>query len=233
MPPENYQQRIVHMDLPLFPLNFVLFPGQVQHLHIFEPRYREMINYCVDHNHPFGVVLTKKSKNVAGKTIPHNIGTAARIVGLERLDDGRMIIATVGTKRFYIDKVSYDRSYLTGEVRSYPVINGGTKKATTLAQQVRPRIMAYVNLIAEASRSQLPLKRLPEDPTSLAFLIAMALQIGSDEKQKLLSLPGIPQMLAREDYLLQREGLLLQHQIETQDAVQAMSSGPTGYIFPN
>ena len=221
------------MDLPLFPLNLVLFPGQVQHLHIFEPRYREMINYCVDHNHPFGIVLVRESENKVGKTVPHDIGTAARIVGLERLDDGRMFITTVGTKRFYIDKLSYDRSYLTGEVRSYPVINGSTKKATELAQQVRPRIMDYVDLISEASRSKLSLKRLPEDPTSLAFLIAMALQIGSDEKQKLLSLPGIPQMLARENYLLAREAKLLQHQIETQDEVRAMSSGPTGYIFPN
>lgn len=231
--PEHDLLQTEVIDLPLFPLNLVLFPGQVQQLHIFEPRYREMINYCIDHNHPFGIVLIKESENVAGKTVPYNIGTAAQIKAVQRLDDGRMVITTLGTNRFYIDKLNYERSYLMADVRTYPVSNGSTQKAAKMGQKLRPRVVEYVDKIALASNSQLSLKSLPDDPTSLAFLIAMALQINNVEKQKLLSMPTVPDILQRENYLLWREIALLQHQIDTQRAVFEMTDGPTGYVFPN
>jgi hypothetical protein len=102
-----------------------------------------------------------------------------------------------------------------------------------MVQKVRPKIIEYVELLGEASQTQLKLDRLPEDPTTLAFLVAIALQVNNDTKQKLLELPGIPEMLDRERYLLSWEIMLLQHMIETQASIEKMSSGPTGYIFPN
>ena len=63
--------------------------------------------------------------------------------------------------------------------------------------------------------------------------MGIALQVENENKQKLLELPGVPEMLARELHLLSREILLLQHMVDTQAQVEAMNCGPTGYAFPN
>lgn len=224
----------LHMDLPLFPLNLVLFPGQQLPLHIFEPRYREMIGYCLEKDSPFGIVLLREGKDVGPlSSEPHVIGTAARIVEAKRMPDGRMYIMVTGTKRFQVKAFDQSRSYLSGEVVHFPVVNGSTQRAVKMAQLVRPRVLEYVEALSAATNSKLPLNRLPEDPTSLAFLIAMALQVSNDEKQKLLALPGIPEILTHENYLLWREVSLLQHMVQSQEQVMAQTSGPTGYLFTN
>ena len=75
------------LSLPLFPLNTVLFPGQVLPLHVFEPRYRKMIATCIEQGAPFGVALIQDSEQVGGPTKPYEVGTTARITQVERLDD--------------------------------------------------------------------------------------------------------------------------------------------------
>jgi Lon protease-like protein len=226
------------MELPLFPLkNVVLFPGMVLSLHIFEPRYREMIGRCIDEKLPFGVVLIEEGQEVGETAQPHMVGTAARIVRVERLDPdhagGRMNITAIGTQRFRVLELNHSHTYLSGTVRTFPVINGSTRLAADLAQKVRPRILEYVELLAEASGQPLRLDRLPEDPTTLAFLVAIALQINSEDKQKLLEQIGIPEMLAHEAHLLSRESLFTRHMIATQQEIMTLNSGPSGYIFPN
>jgi len=221
------------MELPLFPLNLVLFPGMVLPLHIFEPRYREMVNWCIAEKHPFGVVLIDEDAPLSMTASPHLIGTAARIERLEQMEDGRLNITTVGAARFRVKELHYDHSYLTGTVELFPVINGDTKTANELAHKLRPRLVEYVELLAKASNMRLQLDRLPEEPLTLAFLVGIALQIDNKHKQALLALPGVPEMLARELHLLSRELLLLTYMIDTQAEMEAMTSGPTGYIFPN
>lgn len=230
---QHENQRTDSMEMPLFPLNVVLFPGMMLPLHIFEPRYREMINRCVEEDIPFGVVLIQEGHEVGGTAKPHPIGTAARIIKVERLADGEMNITAVGTQRFRILELDNSHSYLSAKVAQFPVVNGSTKAAVEMAQRVRPKIFEYVGLLSEASHTELKLDRLPEDPTTLAFLVAIALQVDNDDKQKLLALPGVPEMLDRERYLLSCEILLLRYMIETQDDLAEMSSGPTGYIFAN
>jgi Lon protease-like protein len=221
------------MELPLFPLNVVLFPGMVLPLHIFEARYREMINRCVEEDIPFGVVLIQEGHEVGGAAKPYLVGTAARIMRVERLEDERMNITVVGAQRFRILELDRSRSYLSAKVSHFPAVNGSTRAAQEMLYKVRPKIIEYVELLSKASQTRLKLDRLPEDPTTLAFLVAIALQVNNQEKQKLLELPGIPEMLDRERYLLSFETLLLKHMVETQEEVIAMSSGASGYIFPN
>lgn len=222
------------MQLPLFPLkNVVLFPGMVLPLHIFELRYREMINRCIDEKSPFGVVLIDEGQEVGESASPRLIGTAARIARVERLEHGRMNITTVGTQRFRVLELDYSHSYLSATVRAFPAVNGDTQLAAGLAQKVRPRVIEYIELLSEASKQKLRLDRLPEDPTLLAFLVAMSLQVGSGDKQDLLERVGIPEMLAYEAHLLSRECLLTRFMIDTQPEIMALNQGPTGYIFPN
>lgn len=221
------------MDMPLFPLNVVLFPGMMLPLHIFEPRYREMINRCIDEDIPFGVVLIEEGTEVGVTAKPFPIGTAARIVKVDRLEDGAMNITAVGTQRFRIVELDHSHSYLSAKVAQFPIVNGSTKAAVEMVHRVRPKISEYVALLSRASQTELKLDRLPEDPTTLAFLVAIALQVDNVNKQKLLAMPGVPEILDRERYLLSCENLLLRYMIETQDSLAEMSSGPTGYIFAN
>lgn len=222
------------MEMPLFPLkNVVLFPGMVLPLHIFELRYRKMINRCVDEHIPFGVVLIDQGQEVGANAQPHMIGTAARIVRVDRLDDGCMNITAVGTQRFRILELKHEHSYLAGTVSQFPVVNGATKLAGELAQRVRPQVMDYVELLSKASDTNLRLDRLPEDPLTLAFMIAIALQIKAQDKQKVLEQSGIPEILALESRLISRETKLLEFMMETQQEVLSMNTGPTGYVFPN
>jgi uncharacterized protein len=222
------------MEMPLFPLkNVVLFPGMVLPLHIFELRYRKMINRCIDEKIPFGVVLIDQGQEVGDSALPYMIGTAARIVRVERLDDGCMNITAVGTQRFRILELKHNHSYLAGTVSQYPVVNGATKLASDLAQRVRPQVMDYVELLSRASNTNLRLDRLPEDPLTLAFMIAIALQVKAEDKQKVLEQSGIPEILALESRLISREIKLLEFMMGTQQEVLSMNSGPTGYVFPN
>ena len=222
------------MEMPLFPLkSVVLFPGMMLPLHIFEPRYREMINLCLKESSPFGVALIAEGKEVGAAAKPQLIGTAARIVRHDRMEDGRLNITAVGTQRFRILEIHHKHSYLTATVAHYPVVNGATRMAADWAARLRPQVLQYVHLLAKASNNNLNLDRLPEDPLTLACLVAIAMQIKAEDKQKLLDLAGVPEMLAMESRLLSRETQLLQFTIDTQPEIMRMNSGPTGYIFPN
>lgn len=228
------QQRNKMTELPLFPLkNVVLFPGMVLPLHIFEGRYQEMINRCIDERLPFGVVLIKEGLEVGGGAVPHRIGTTAKIARVERLPDGHMNITAVGMERFHIEKLHQDHSYLTATVKMLPTVNGSTKPAIDLASRIRPRVFEYVELIARVNNADLHLDRLPEDPLTLSMLIAIALQADPEQKQKLLAIASVPDMLAHEFNTLGHEVVMLRYMAETQADVQMMNGGMTGAIFPN
>ena len=234
MQPQNQKLGLKTMEMPLFPLkNVVLFPGMMLPLHIFELRYREMINRCIDEKIPFGVLLIEEGQEVGDTAKPHMVGTAARITRVERYEDGRMDIVAIGTQRFRVVDFDHSKSYLSGSVRHFPVINGETVQASQLVQVVRPKIIEYVEMLAKASQTRLKLDRLPEDATTLAFLVAISLQISPKDKQSVLELTGIPEILSREVHLLSREILFTKHMIDTQEEVLQMNMGPTGYIFPN
>src|SRR5271154_6904633 len=96
--------------LPIFPLELVLLPGVPLPLHIFEPRYKEMIAECLEQKKPFGVVRAS-SDGVA------DIGCTAEIMSvIKKYDDGRMDILTRGVDRFEVIEVNEERSFLQAEI---------------------------------------------------------------------------------------------------------------------
>jgi Lon protease-like protein len=96
--------------LALFPLDLVLFPGAPLPLHIFEPRYRELISECLLHKTPFGTVRSRESALA-------EVGCTAAILDVsKRYDDGRLDIVTEGRQRFEIEQLNQERSFLRGEV---------------------------------------------------------------------------------------------------------------------
>jgi len=98
------------MKVPLFPLDIVLFPGTLLPLHIFEPRYKEMIGECLLNQSEFGIVRAQRE----GLAV---VGCMASIVQvLRRYDDGRMDILCRGHNRFEIEQLDNTRTFLQAEV---------------------------------------------------------------------------------------------------------------------
>ena len=200
-----------NIPIPLFPLNTVLFPGQVLPLHIFEERYRRMIGQCIEKSWPFGVTLIQEGEEVGGPAKPFEVGTTARVTQVERLDDGRLNIISVGEMRFRIASLDQVKDgYLRAGVTLWPWSPSDENASQTLALNVRDRLRRYVEMISQASGTELETNDLPDAPTELACLTAAALQVEQIEKQELLISPSIAALLAKEVGLLRRELRTLQ-----------------------
>ena len=103
-------------SLPLFPLNTVLFPDATIPLHVFEERYRLMVQMCLDGDSMFGVVLIKSGSEVGEPAEPHSVGTVARIEDVNRADDGRMLLRVKGVERFAIRRITQQLPYIEADV---------------------------------------------------------------------------------------------------------------------
>ena len=96
----------------MFPLQSVLVPHALLPLHVFEPRYREMVDdVLVGEPREFGVVLIERGSEVGGGDVRSDIGTLARIVQAQPFPDGRWALATVGTRRIVVDEWQIDDPY--------------------------------------------------------------------------------------------------------------------------
>jgi len=106
--------------LPLFPLNTVLVPGATLSLHVFEPRYRELLGRCRGNHETFGVVLIREGSEVGGEALPFEVGTEAEIAVVEELRGGRAHVLVEGRRRFAIRRLVRGKPYLEGEVEWLP-----------------------------------------------------------------------------------------------------------------
>ncbi len=172
-------------ELPLFPLNTVLFPYASLHLHIFEDRYREMIRMCLREDRPFGVVLIREGSEV-GDAEPYMVGTACRIKEVRTYDDGRMDIAVQGERRFRIREMDDSLPYLMGRVE--PVIEHEIEesdRADELLRRARDEFEALIRRAIEREEVRVRVV-FPSDPVVLSFTIANLLQMENLQKQRLL-----------------------------------------------
>jgi Lon protease-like protein len=161
--------------LPLFPLDLVLLPGTTLPLHIFEPRYKEMISECLAGNAPFGVVRAKEG-GIA------EIGCTGDIVTVtKKYDDGRMDIVTEGGQRFEVMQVNQERSFLRGEVTYFRDEGGGApQEDITQAEKLHGEILT----LAGATPGNFP----EESKARLSFQLAGSLPLDLDFKQTLLEM---------------------------------------------
>lgn len=196
-------------ELPLFPLRTVLFPGQMLPLHIFESRYDEMINDCLEGDRTFGVVLIRRGVEVGGPAVPHAVGTTATIQNVSRLPDGRMHITTRGRERFRIqDYHSGSKPYIIAWIVPWPW-SDSTPPRAGLTQAVGRFLEQYVGLWSQANNAEINLDQIPRHPTHLALLAAIALQVSLKQKQELLETPSVGELLKRLDQLLRQENRAL------------------------
>jgi Lon protease-like protein len=161
--------------LPLFPLDLVLLPGTPLPLHIFEPRYREMISECLDRKQEFGVVRGKEQELA-------EIGCTAEILTVtNKYPDGRMDIVTEGRRRFELMQLNQERSFLQAEVLYLEDEPGvASKEEMERAIELHGEIMTLAGAQPEKS-SEI-------DEHQLSFHLAGSLPLDPDFKQNLLGM---------------------------------------------
>jgi Lon protease-like protein len=190
--------------LRLFPLNTVLFPGAALNLHIFEPRYRQMIAECLDGNEAFGVVLIHEGEEAGDPDVkPHDVGTTARIAEVTPLPSGRYYIRTIGGRRFKIKEIVSRDPYLLGEVEYFDDAQSETDAMERLSAEIGEEFREYLKLVVSFSGSPAAVD-LPNDPVAASFAIGDALQVADSLKQQLLELASTEGRLDAELGLLRR-----------------------------
>ena len=168
--------------IPLFPLDVVLFPGTPLPLHIFEPRYKEMIAECLSEQRTFGVV------RVVEQGLAEVGCTAEIITVVKEYPDGRLDLVTEGRQRFELVRVNQERSFLQAEVLLIHDEPGTPPQADTLrAIQLHSELLAIAGAKQDLSDA---------DPALLSFYLAGSLPLDLDFKQKLLALRSEPERVA-------------------------------------
>jgi Lon protease-like protein len=144
------------MNLPLFPLHTVLCPGVALPLHVFEERYKVMVEECLADSNPFGVVLIREGREVGeGDLAVAEVGTLAEIREATRYPDGRFDLVTLGTQRFRLESVRLAPGrFLVGEMEPLSEVLGAADRAKRLADQVSRRFIRYLELLQLDERTE-------------------------------------------------------------------------------
>ena len=198
--------------LPLFALNVVLFPHMPLPLHVFEPRYRQMIADCLEEGHSFGVVAIREGTQI-GPASPYDVGTLAKIVRIDRLEDGRLNLLVMGASRFEILGTADDRPYLRGQIRIIPEAGDDLEATAHLTETTATAFQQYSNLLRELVGQKVDEAEPPMEPELLSYLIAAALNLQVPEKQTLLAERRTDSRLLLELRILRKEILLLKQMV--------------------
>ena len=186
--------------LPLFPLHAVLFPQATLPLHVFEPRYREMVGRSLEHDEPFGIALILEGEEAGAHAIPRTVGTEAAIIASQRYPDGRYDIVVQGRRRFLIRSFDKSRSYVRAEVEFLEDPMG--EEADLLAETVARLFEGVVEILETQGHAVVDETWKEMDPRVLSYRVAAALPGSDDVRQELLELPDVASRLRREAELL-------------------------------
>ena len=204
--------------VPLFPLGSVLFPHATLFLHIFEPRYRQMVEACRESGSPFGVVLIREGSEIDPDAEPYMVGTLAHIRDLHRYPDGRMDIGVQGGERFRVRVLDRDAApYLLGRVEAIHEEPAGAE-IEPLAGHARDRFSELVKAALGNRPFEIEIG-FTEDPVALSWAIANLIDGSERQKQARLeitdtverfaeTLPGLEEKLATLQAIRESQGTI-------------------------
>ena len=172
-------------EIGLFPLAMVLLPGERVPLHIFEPRYRELIAECLEHELEFGLVYSDDDGM-------RKVGTKAAVVEVfEQFDDGRLNVLVEGRERFELHELTAGRSFHTGEVE--PLLDDEEEPSSDQLE----RATSLLRRVAELAEAELD-HDLTGGSDAPSWQLAARVTLEPKLKQRLLELRSEP---ARLDHL--------------------------------
>jgi Lon protease-like protein len=182
--------------IPLFPLHTVLFPGMPIRLQIFEDRYLQMVQNCIDQDLPIGIVLIKEGLEALGPLpIPYDMGCLSQIKRVNPQKNGRLNMLAQGSERIEILEVLREGPYLQAVIRARPLRGVKTSGALHLAKLLQPMLARYLVELAALRERQVDPPDLPSHPQRLAYLACSLLQLPPGQKQALLAMADATQLL--------------------------------------
>jgi Lon protease-like protein len=199
--------------LPLFPLGAVLYPGMLLPLHIFEDRYRRLVRDLLERPEPrrFGVIAIRKGREtgVDGVHSLYEIGCTATLRRVDRREDGRFDVVTVGTQRFRLLRLDQTLPYLQGEIEPLADDVVDLAAAAPVVRAVQAAFRAYLDALMQWGGATVSVEDLPGEPALLSFVIAASMVIDLPERQGLLAEPDTLRRLNVQRALLSRETAML------------------------
>jgi len=188
----------------MFPLGTVLFPSAYLPLHVFEPRYRELVRTCLDGDGTFGVTLIERGSEVGGGDVRTMVGTRARIVEAAELPDGRWALGTVGVERLRVLGWLDDDPFPRADVEAWPdeaapPDAGLADQAETVVGRLRRVLAHHAELGDRAAPATLAFS---DDLGLRSFQASAVAPLGPIDHQALLAAPSATVRYARLDDLL-------------------------------
>lgn len=202
-----------HHQLPIFPLGTVLFPEAIMPLHIFEERYRRMLEDTRDQEPAFVIALVEYGdiRDESDEGTPTSIGTACTISGISPRPDGRSDIVVAGTFRVRIDNIDWSLGYAVGEVIRLDDEIEDAEHVSTTYRKIRRQFTRYLAALEKLVQEKLPKLDPGDDPVRGSWIIAETLTLHTWERQKVLEIATVDTRLDEIYRLLRREVALVIH----------------------
>ena len=175
---------------PMFPLGTVLLPGEILPLHVFEPRYQQLMHDCLEASeHEFGVVLIDRGSEVGGGDSRSDVGVIAQVLQVAAMDAGRFAVVTVGTRRIRVTRWLPDSPYPLADVEDWPDgvgVDAPTERIASVAARARRCAGLAVEM---GDLSSVPEVELDGEPSSDSYRLAAICPFGPSDRYALLCAP--------------------------------------------
>jgi len=193
-------------ELPIFPLPVVLFPGVPLPLHIFEPKYRQMLEDIGNFNNLFGLSYFDSSTSDRDLPSPGEIGCVAEVTETQTFPDGRSNILTIGLVRYRIESyVERGHPYLVARVNYFEDTDEDDDTLIKAAEDVADTFTRIALAVRTINDERLNLPDISDtEPQRLSFLVAAAMEVDVEVKQELLELRSTAERLERLKNMLDR-----------------------------
>jgi len=196
-------------NVPIFPLNAVLFPKMPLALRIFEERYKAMVRDLPQSDNRFCVALIREDTEVGGPAEPYEVACLAEAQSLRPLPQGMFFLEAVGVERVRITRLDRtSKPYLLGLLETWP--DGTTLADKALVERVSRLFEEYTGCLMTLAGQKAGTIPPPSDPEMLSYLLATVLDINPPERQRLLQLPDSMSRLQAEQEILRTELPMLQ-----------------------
>lgn len=188
-------------QLPVFPLNAVLFPGVTMPLHVFEDRYRALVHHLLaipeKSERVFGIVAIREGYEVGAHGVQsvHRVGCLAQMTMVEAHPDGRFDIEVVGRQRIRLDSMDTSGPYLVGDVEVLEEEARPSVEPDAEAERALATFEAYRAQVSEVRGAEVLDGVFPRDPTYLSYSLAASCLLTLRERQSLLETASAPQRL--------------------------------------